>query len=242
MLTLSATSAETGHAMASLNKVSPQVVPMAPLQAAAAVHPSHFFITPNYTLSSIPATNTSDTIPGIGITSGTPWPGTTLRPAPLPCYPPPDMFLNNQCILPVNPSSSSTTVQQQRVADDKMSSLSPVVVADDLVLLDHTKSAKRTHKPHLQTDEGSPAKVKKEGNETMCSRRKSDATTTGEENNLSYPVSALVDIPSSLTRASRTSSLSSSLSTVRFGGSLSQLWATSLSSLSGKLNNMKSTG
>ncbi len=60
-----------------------------------------------------------------------------------------------------------------------------------------------------------------------------------------YPVSALVDVPvpmiTPLNRSSRTSSLSSSLSSFRFGGSLSQLWASQIS-LSGKISNMKSTG
>lgn len=58
-----------------------------------------------------------------------------------------------------------------------------------------------------------------------------------------YPVSALIDVPmiTPLNRSSRTSSLSSSLSSFRFGGSLSQLWASQIS-LSGKISNMKSTG
>lgn len=63
-----------------------------------------------------------------------------------------------------------------------------------------------------------------------------------QECKLSYPINALIDVPGSLNRGSRTSSLSSSLSSFRFGGSLSQLWATSLSSLSNKVNSMKSTG
>ena len=58
-----------------------------------------------------------------------------------------------------------------------------------------------------------------------------------------YPISALIDVPviTPLNRSSRTSSLSSSLSSFRFGGSLNQLWASQLS-LSGKMPNMKSTG
>lgn len=60
---------------------------------------------------------------------------------------------------------------------------------------------------------------------------------------ISYPVQALVDIPMNapLTRSSRTSSLSSSLSSFRFGGSLSQLWASQMS-LTARMPNMKSTG
>ena len=59
----------------------------------------------------------------------------------------------------------------------------------------------------------------------------------------SYQINALIDVPPmapALNRASRTSSLSSSLSSFRFGGSLSQLWASQISL--GKINNMKSTG
>ena len=80
-------------------------------------------------------------------------------------------------------------------------------------------------------------------------RRNSDSTLeeTGggaPSSSKSYQISALIDIPPMappLNRASRTSSLSSSLSSFRFGGSLSQLWASQIS-LSGKINNMKSTG
>ena len=55
-----------------------------------------------------------------------------------------------------------------------------------------------------------------------------------------YPINALIDVPASLSRGSRTSSLSSSISSFRFGGSLNKLWASQLS-LSNKVN-MKSTG
>ena len=82
-------------------------------------------------------------------------------------------------------------------------------------------------------------------------RRNSDSTleesTTASSSSCSksYQISALIDIPPMappLNRASRTSSLSSSLSSFRFGGSLSQLWASQISLASGKINNMKSTG
>ena len=73
----------------------------------------------------------------------------------------------------------------------------------------------------------------------------SSSTATGSKNS-PYPVSALIDVPiiTPLNRSSRTSSLSSSLSSFRFGGSLSQLWASQIS-LSGnlpKVSYMKSTG
>lgn len=71
--------------------------------------------------------------------------------------------------------------------------------------------------------------------EDDCCRRNSD---TVKETHNPYSINALIDVPNSL---SRTSSLSSSLSSFRFGGSLSQLWATSLSSLR-KMPSMKSTG
>ena len=55
-----------------------------------------------------------------------------------------------------------------------------------------------------------------------------------------YPINALIDAPASLGRGSRTSSLSSSISSFRFGGSLNKIWASQLS-LSNRVN-MKSTG
>lgn len=81
----------------------------------------------------------------------------------------------------------------------------------------------------------------------VTTRRNSDSNleeTAAGSSSKSYQISALIDIPPMappLNRASRTSSLSSSLSSFRFGGSLSQLWASQIS-LSGKINNMKSTG
>ena len=80
-------------------------------------------------------------------------------------------------------------------------------------------------------------------------RRNSDSnleesTAGASSSSKGYQIGALIDIPpmaAPLNRASRTSSLSSSLSSFRFGGSLSQLWASQIS-LSGKINNMKSTG
>ena len=109
-----------------------------------------------------------------------------------------------------------------------------------------------------------PIEIKREPEETnsvlSCGRRHSDSsncadvgasatnislgsTTAAASKNSPYPVSALIDVPliTPLNRSSRTSSLSSSLSSFRFGGSLSQLWASQIS-LSGKISNMKSTG
>lgn len=75
---------------------------------------------------------------------------------------------------------------------------------------------------------------------TTATRRNSDSNLDETAASKSYQINTLIDIPPMappLNRASRTSSLSSSLSSFRFGGSLSQLW-----SLSEKINNMKSTG
>ena len=77
-----------------------------------------------------------------------------------------------------------------------------------------------------------------------CSRPKS-ADAVAKETSFSgggnpYPINALIDVPASLGHGSRTSSLSSSISSFRFGGSLNKLWASQLS-LSNKVN-MKSTG
>lgn len=270
MLTLSSATSSSYDTieMASLNKV-PSVIPMGAAQLqAATLQPQHFFITPNYAL----AANSSDTITqggGIGIT-GTPWPAhaaASIRPTTgIPCYntvPATDVFFNGQCILPIaNNNSTSVSNTGPTLLTDKLpatpnvtSNITPTVNSG-LVLLDppppvSKHSGKRHRKSHLvDTDESSPVKVKKETNEPMCTIRNASKDSSGStasnssesDNKISYPVSALIDLPGSLTRGSRTSSLSSSLSTVRFGGSLSQLWAASLSSLSGKLNNMKSTG
>lgn len=80
-----------------------------------------------------------------------------------------------------------------------------------------------------------------------CARTRRNSDSKVEESSSSknsYPISALIDAPTSLTRSSRTSSLSSSLSSFRFGGSLNTLWAASQMNLSGKVPNpsMKSTG
>lgn len=100
-----------------------------------------------------------------------------------------------------------------------------------------------------------PVKIKREPlsddvPRQSCARRNSSSKleeTSGAASSSSvknpYPISALIDVPiiTPLNRSSRTSSLSSSLSSFRFGGSLNQLWASQLS-LSGKMPNMKSTG
>ena len=93
--------------------------------------------------------------------------------------------------------------------------------------------------------EGPPAKIIKEESDhaPSCSRDVSGTADPTPATHISYPVQALVDIPMNppLARSSRTSSLSSSLSSFRFGGSLSQLWASQVS-LTARLPNMKSTG
>lgn len=118
------------------------------------------------------------------------------------------------------PSSSSSSDARLR---EVLVKLEPTSAADD--------SALHRHHHHTATQ----------------ARRNSDSNleeTTASSSSKSYQISALIDIPPMappLNRASRTSSLNSSLSSFRFGGSLSQLWASQIS-LSGKINNMKSTG
>lgn len=86
-----------------------------------------------------------------------------------------------------------------------------------------------------------------ENDSYTCSRPKSadavakDTSVFSSSNVNPYPINALIDVPTSLSRGSRTSSLSSSISSFRFGGSLNKLWAASQLSLSNKVN-MKSTG
>ena len=104
----------------------------------------------------------------------------------------------------------------------------------------------------MDTDDEEDVDVKEEpladdtNTHHSCARTRRNSDSTIEESSSSknpYPINALIDVPSSLTRSSRTSSLSSSLSSFRFGGSLSTLWASQMS-LSGKVPNpnMKSTG
>ncbi len=85
--------------------------------------------------------------------------------------------------------------------------------------------------------------VKNEAQATPSCPLELPLPTSDRTPHVSYPVQALVDIPMNapLTRSSRTSSLSSSLSSFRFGGSLSQLWASQMS-LTARMPNVKSTG
>ena len=110
--------------------------------------------------------------------------------------------------------------------------------------------------PHLITDspstsrENIPTDIKhepatSEDSFPSCTRPKSADAIADESLAFSsgknpYPINALIDAPTSLSHTSRTSSLSSSISSFRFGGSLNKLWASQLS-LSNKVN-MKSTG
>lgn len=124
-------------------------------------------------------------------------------------------------------SPPPTSVVDARLPTDVTVKQEPTSAADDSALLRHNFSTATTT--------------------TAQARRNSDSNleeTTASSSSKSYQISALIDIPPMappLNRASRTSSLSSSLSSFRFGGSLSQLWASQIS-LSGKINNMKSTG
>lgn len=128
-----------------------------------------------------------------------------------------------------SPPPTSATSDLRLHPQDVMVKLEPSSAADDSALLPH-----HHHHHHTATT-------------STHARRNSDSNleeTAASSSSKSYQISALIDIPpmaAPLNRASRTSSLSSSLSSFRFGGSLSQLWASQIS-LSGKINNMKSTG
>ena len=82
--------------------------------------------------------------------------------------------------------------------------------------------------------------------QSSCARRSSDSKIEETSTKNNYPINALIDVPvpTSLSRSSRTSSLSSSLSSFRFGGSLSTLWASQLSLSGARISgpSMKSTG
>lgn len=123
-----------------------------------------------------------------------------------------------------SPPPSSSSSSDVRLPQEVLVKREPTSAADDSTL----------HRHHTHTT-------------ATQARRNSDSNleeTAASSSSKSYQISALIDIPPMappLNRASRTSSLSSSLSSFRFGGSLSQLWASQIS-LSGKINNMKSTG
>lgn len=263
---------DTVDTMASLNKVPSVIPMGAAQLQAATLQPQHFFIAPNYALAANASdTIAQGGITGTPWPA-TAHSSSLRPTAGIPCYntvPATDVFFNGQCILPINGTGNTTATVSNDTGTTLLTDKLPATptgatsdttpsVNSGLVLLDPSPpvsklNGKRHRKSHLvDSDDSSPVKVKKESSEPLCTIR--NASTDGgngrpasnsnesDNNKISYPVSALIDLPGSLTRGSRTSSLSSSLSTVRFGGSLSQLWAASLSSLSGKLNNMKSTG
>ena len=124
--------------------------------------------------------------------------------------------------------SSSNLVDDRSLLRDVRVKMEPLT--EDTPTLHHPHSTRRSSDP-------------------QSTRRSSDSNLeeVGSSSSRSYQVSALIDAPpmtAALNKASRTSSLSSSISSFRFGGSLSQLWASQLSSQIslGKINNMKSTG
>lgn len=208
----------------------PHLVPVGQLP-----HPQLLFPAGSrYALQMPAVTQTTDS--GVGVAA---WPSLTapLRPGPtLHCYNPSEVFFSGQppCLLAMASSSEDKKPSAARLTSNQ---IPPVLTAAPIPINTERKSQSKSR---LVT-------VKREGSSdnTSCSkRRRSDASLEDEEPrpaSSSYPINALIDIPGGLTRGSRTSSLSSSLSSFRFGGSLSQLWAASLSSLS-KIPNMKSTG
>ncbi len=155
--------------------------------------------------------------------------------------PPPPPPLVPVTTTPLSPGETpSPSTPKRRRSNSGGSCLSP------------EDSSNRFDQSSLEAEEHS-VQVKKErsgGEELLqsCNRSNSDSrvdeagTSTGGGSNSSYQISALIDVPTSLTRSSRTSSLSSSLSSFRFGGSLSTLWASQLSLSGARVPNMKSTG
>ena len=188
------------------------------------------------------AQTTDSTVPGVGVAA---WPSLTtpLRSGPtLHCYNPSEVFFGGQpqCLLAMA-SSNGTGLEDKKPSGTRHSATqTPSVLTTTPVPVSLERKPQPEPKPLSVL-------VKREGsseNVSCSKRRRSDTSLEDEEPRpaaSSYPINALIDIPGGLTRASRTSSLSSSLSSFRFGGSLSQLWAASLSSLS-KIPNMKSTG
>lgn len=213
----------------SINKGSPQVIPLA--------QPTQFFIAPapgpGYALQLPPnsAHGGSGQISNIGIAS---WPPTLRPPQP---FHPTEIFFAQQsspqtCLLAAPPPVASDP--KPTPPDNK-----PILPPSDSSPLLHPQPGPDS--PPSPITMSRMKRVKKEPLLSGCKRNEDLTSSSTEEKSHPYSINALIDVPS-LTRSSRTSSLSSSLSSFRFGGSLSQIWATSLNSLSGKLNNMKSTG
>lgn len=190
----------------------PQVIPMAPLPQ------------PSFLIGPAPSNSYTLQMPNSSLQSVglSPWPLTPLRPVgtTIPAYNPPEVFYAHHSTDLVPATVSNTT-------------------GPDNTPLSPTSPEQRTSHTPPPPSNSSPChpSVKKELESSGCMHAEVD-----QDSKRSYPINALIDVPGSLNRGSRTSSLSSSLSSFRFGGSLSQIWATSLSSLSGKLHNMKSTG
>ena len=225
----------------------PPLIPMAPFQ--------QFFIPGSYTVqmpsalaaAGTPMSNTSGDAPltNVGVASWAPL--APLRPVPgASCFSPAEVYYGNNpgsCIVPMAGS-----------VDTKP----PIQTLNDTILLgpgckDSPPPAPPPPPPpppppsaqHTSETSDHPLQVKQEtsgSEERQSCTQQLKSNPPSEEPQPSYPINALIDMPGSLNRGSRTSSLSSSLSSFRFGGSLSQLWAASLNSLSGKVPNMKSTG
>ena len=202
--------------------------------------PSQFFLSP-YTLQ-VPSTNGSEV-----------WNNPSRH---LPCYNPGDVFFAAQPQCVVGQLAKDQRLSGAVVKEDDMLVTLPQVQRVETPSTAGQANAScmlpGTELPTLKRDAlggrpliSSPSTAEERqdspvtpSEDDFC-RRNSDAV---KETHNPYAINALIDIPNSLTRSSRTSSLSSSLSSFKFGGSLSQLWATSLSSLSRKVPNMKSTG
>lgn len=215
----------------------PPLIPMAPF------HPQFFISPANYVqMPSAAAANTSgdSSLTNVGVTSWTPL--APLRAAAVPgapCFSPAtgaEVYYANSpgpCIIPM-----AGTVDTK-----------PTVLGDSSAPVILDPACKHSSPPpslsqHAGESSEQSLQIKQENTSSeekqSCTQR-TNPSSSGDTQ-ASYPINALIDMPGSLNRGSRTSSLNSSLSSFRFGGSLSQLWAASLSSLSGKVPNMKSTG
>lgn len=229
----------------------PQLMPI------AALHPPQFFITGGgYTV--LPMHAAPENFPG----------GATLHPIgqfsggrPLPgglhtYYNPSDMYHQirhspSPLVMPAAVESKHTVTpsnlqnETKRIPHPNPAPSAPPLSGNSRV---SSPGLSETPKSAVSEDMRDVTEVKREptaADEAPCSANCRGKTGSGGGGGVgssrvdkgSYSLSALIDVPNS--HSSRTSSLSSSLSSFRFGGSLSQIWA---SQLSLSKVNMKSTG
>ena len=222
----------------------PPLIPMAPFHPQFFISPANYVPMPSAAAAAATNTSGDSSLTNVGVASWTPL--APLRAAAAvpgaSCFSPAaaaEVYYANSpgsCIIPMAGTVDTKPTSIQVLGD----SAAPVIIDPGCNPSPPPPSlsqrAGESSEQSLQIKQENTTTEEKQS----CTQRTSPSSSGDTQ--ASYPINALIDMPGSLNRGSRTSSLNSSLSSFRFGGSLSQLWAASLSSLSGKVPNMKSTG